>query len=189
MWPCRNWQGYWELRLIIPTSVCFSFRRHSHPPADRTLMFLCLKRLGKHNTEVKVLIPVCVLSHFSHVQLFAARQAPLSTGFPRQEYWSGLPLPFPPPEDLPDPGIEPESPVSPALQAGSFPTEPPRKSLKLYFFSGDNALFKNLHCTLSWIIWLKCLSTILYSSLMLELVKIRWFANLHLPKSNYEHNV
>ena len=36
-------------------------------------------------------------------------QAPLSMGFPRQEYWSGLP--FPSPGDLPDPGIEPESPA------------------------------------------------------------------------------
>ena len=45
-----------------------------------------------------------------------ARQAPLSVGFSRQEYWSGLP--FPPPGDLPDPGIEP---VSPAL-AGRFST-------------------------------------------------------------------
>ena len=43
---------------------------------------------------------VCVLSHFSHVRLSAtpwimARQAPLSMGFSRQEYWSGLPFPFP----------------------------------------------------------------------------------------------
>ena len=44
-------------------------------------------------------------------------QAPLSMGFPRQEYWSGFP--FPPPGDLPDPGIEPESSASPAL-AGVF---------------------------------------------------------------------
>ena len=44
-----------------------------------------------------------------------AHQAPLSMGFSRQEYWSGLP--FPTPGDLPDPGIEPMSPVSPALQA------------------------------------------------------------------------
>ena len=43
-----------------------------------------------------------------------ARQAPLSMGFPRQEYWSDLPSP--PPGDLPDPGIEPTSLVS-ALQA------------------------------------------------------------------------
>ena len=43
-------------------------------------------------------------------------QAPLSMGFSRQEYWSGLP--FPPPEDLPNPEMKP---VSPALQADSFP--------------------------------------------------------------------
>ena len=47
-----------------------------------------------------------------------ARQAPLCMGFPRQEYWSGLT--FPPSWDLPDPGIEPESPVSPALADGFF---------------------------------------------------------------------
>ena len=63
--------------------------------------------------------------HFSHVQLCMtlwaiARQAPLSTGFSRQEYWSGLP--FPSPGDLPDPGIEHRSP---ALQVNSLPSEPP----------------------------------------------------------------
>ena len=47
-----------------------------------------------------------------------ARQAPLSMGFSRQEYWSGLP--FPSPGDLPNPGIEPGCP---ALQADSLPTE------------------------------------------------------------------
>ena len=51
--------------------------------------------------------------------------APLSMGFSRQEYWSGLP--FPPPGDLPDPGTEPKSPVSPALQADSLLTEPSGK--------------------------------------------------------------
>ena len=61
-----------------------------------------------------------MLSHFvvveslSHVQLFstpwtAACQVPLSVGFPRQEYWSGLP--FPSPDDLPDSGIKPVSPA------------------------------------------------------------------------------
>ena len=63
-----------------------------------------------------------VYCHFSHAWIFAnlwtiARQAPLSMGFSRQEYWSGLP--FPPPGDLPDPGIEPVSLISPAL-AGRF---------------------------------------------------------------------
>ena len=48
-----------------------------------------------------------------------AIQAPLSMGFPRQEYWSGLL--FPPPRDLPDPGIEP---TSPALQVDSLSSEP-----------------------------------------------------------------
>ena len=47
-----------------------------------------------------------------------ARQAPLSMGFSKQEYWSGLP--FPSPGDLPDPGIEPRSP---ALQTDALPTE------------------------------------------------------------------
>ena len=47
-----------------------------------------------------------------------ALQVPLSMGFSRQEYWSGLP--FPSPEDLPAPGIEP---WSPALQADSLPFE------------------------------------------------------------------
>ena len=63
-----------------------------------------------------------MLSHSSRVQLFAtlwtvAHQAPLSMGFSRQEYWSGLPCP--PPGDLPDPGIKPASLMSLAL-AGEF---------------------------------------------------------------------
>ena len=50
-------------------------------------------------------------------------QAPPSTGFPRQEYWSGLP--FPSPGDLPHPGIEPRSPGSPMLVSEFFTTVPP----------------------------------------------------------------
>ena len=56
-----------------------------------------------------------------------ARQAPVSMGFPRQEYWSGLP--FPSPGDLPDPGIEPGSPT---IQVDSLLTEPPGKAPKLF---------------------------------------------------------
>ena len=71
--------------------------------------------------------PVCVCQSLSCVQLYVtpwivAWWAPLSIGFFRWEYWSGLP--FPSPGDLPDPRIEPESPVSPALQANSLPAEP-----------------------------------------------------------------
>ena len=47
-------------------------------------------------------------------------QAPPSMGFSRQEYWSGFPFPFP--QDLPDPGIEPASPVSPTLTGRFFTT-------------------------------------------------------------------
>ena len=54
-----------------------------------------------------------------------AHQAPLSMGFSRQEYWSGLP--FPPPGDRPDTGIEPASPVAPVLAGGLFTTGPPVK--------------------------------------------------------------
>ena len=53
-------------------------------------------------------------------------QASLSTGFSRQEFWSGLPFPFP--ADLPDPGIEPESSASPPLAGGFLTTEPSGKS-------------------------------------------------------------
>ena len=51
-----------------------------------------------------------------------AHQTPLSMGFFRQEYWSGLP--FPSPGNLPNPGIEPVSPVSPALKVDSLLAEP-----------------------------------------------------------------
>ena len=66
-----------------------------------------------------------MLSGFSHVQLFAtlwtgALQAPLSMGFSRQKNWNGLP--FPPPGDLPDPGIEPASLTSLALASRFFTT-------------------------------------------------------------------
>ena len=64
-------------------------------------------------------------------------QAPLSMGFSRQEYWSGLPLPSP--RNLPNPRIEPTSPVSPALQAYSLPTEPLKKP-KLYWFFYSNPM-------------------------------------------------
>ena len=68
---------------------------------------------------------VCACQLLSRVGLFAtpwtvARQTPPSMGFSRQEYWSGLP--FPSPGDLPNPGIQPGSPVS---QADSLLSEPP----------------------------------------------------------------
>ena len=88
----------------------------------------------------------CIQS-LSHVQLFAtpwtvAHQNPMSMGFSRQEFWSGLP--FPSPGDLSDPGIKPGSP---ALQAGALPSKLPGKPGKncpkhfIYFKS-----FKSYKC-------------------------------------------
>ena len=74
-------------------------------------------------------VSVCVLKSLTCVQLLAipwivACQTPLSMEFSRQEYWSGFP--FPTPGDLPDPGIEPASPVASALAGGFFTTLSPR---------------------------------------------------------------
>ena len=69
------------------------------------------------------------MKSLSRVRLFAvtwtvAYHTPPSMGFSSQEYWSGLP--FPSPEDLPEPGIKPGSP---ALQADALPSKPPGKSI------------------------------------------------------------
>ena len=77
----------------------------------------------------------------SHVQLFVtpwtvARQAHLSMGFSRQEYWSGLP--FSSSGHLPNSGNKPESPGPPALAGGFFTTEPygkPRSVLNKYLWA------------------------------------------------------
>ena len=79
-----------------------------------------------------LLILLAAVKSLSHVRLFAAPwtiayQAPPSMEFSRQEYWSGLP--FPSPEDLPNPGMEPGSP---AFQADTLLSEPPGKSLEVY---------------------------------------------------------
>ena len=75
---------------------------------------------------------MCVLSPALCDPWTVACQAPLPMAFSRQEYWSGLP--FPSPEDLPDPGIKPGSP---AFQADSLPSEPQAKPyvirVNLYF--------------------------------------------------------
>ena len=71
---------------------------------------------------VSLLFSCSVMSDSFVTPWTAARQAPLSVGFSRQEYWRGLP--FPSPGDLPNPGIEPRSST---LQADSSPAELPGK--------------------------------------------------------------
>ena len=71
---------------------------------------------------------IVYMCSLNHVQLFATPwtitcQAPLSVGFPRQEYWGRLL--FPSPRDIPHPGIKPGSPVSLAVADGFFTIEPP----------------------------------------------------------------
>ena len=98
---------------------------HKHAKkAHRNLFSIILKRL---EISVSSAIFSLKVKLFSCVWLFAtpwtvAHQAPQSMEFSRQEYWSGLP--FPSPGDLPNPGIEPGSP---ALQADTLLSEPPRK--------------------------------------------------------------
>ena len=80
----------------------------------------------------------------------AACQAPLSMGFSRQEYWSGLP--FPSPGDLPDPGIKPRSP---ALQADSLALRPPGKPSSrdvLPRCSSHGNVFIEFHHLKSWLL-------------------------------------
>ena len=82
-----------------------------------------------------------------------AYQAPLSIEFFRQEYWSGLP--FPSPGDIPNPGSESSSPVSPALKVDSLPTEPLGKPTR-YLESLVAQMVKSLPATLE--TWVQSLS-------------------------------
>ena len=76
----------------------------------------------------------------------AAHQVPQSMGFSRQEYWNGLP--FPSPEDLPDPGIEPGSP---ALKADALTSEPPGKPYEL--LGNSNYYIKTVLSSFIYICW------------------------------------
>ena len=85
---------------------------HTHTQGTKILTCLTAKKLKRKTEAIRTLKCMCVLSLFGHVQPFVtlwmvACSTPLSTGFSRQEYWSGFPCP--PPGDLPNPGIKPTS--------------------------------------------------------------------------------
>ena len=87
------------------------------------MALVCPKSTPAGIPVIHIALKGCMLSRLSPVGLFAtlwtvALQAPLSMGFSRQEYGSGLPYPLP--EDLPNPGIEPESLMYPTLAGGCF---------------------------------------------------------------------
>ena len=101
-----------------------------------------------------------VVQALSRVWLFVtpwtvACQAPLSMVFARQEYWSGLP--FPTPGDLPDPGVELESP---ALAGWFFTAEPPRKPSMRWHTPTDTHSRERAPAPIQ--VWLSCLSQILW---------------------------
>ena len=93
---------------------------------------------------VKDNVPMCVLSHFSHVWLLVtlwtiAHQSPILMWFSRQEYWNGLPCPLQ--RDLHNPGVEP---TSPALAGGLFTTSTSWEAIgaqRYVFISGLSILF------------------------------------------------
>ena len=94
---------------------------------------------------------LCVLSHFSYVWLCATlwtvvHQAPLSMGFSRQEYWSGLLCPSP--RNISDPGIEPPSLMYAALAGGFFTTSTTWEATDFY----DTRI--NKHFSLAHLCWL-----------------------------------
>ena len=98
--------------------------------------------MGKN---LKVYIHACMFSQLCltfSTPWTVALQALLFMGFSRQEYWSRLL--FPPPGNIPDPGIEPESPVSSALQMDSLPIEPLGKPYSSLLSKAVNILFSKM---------------------------------------------
>ena len=97
--------------------------------------------------------------------------APLSLGFSRQEYWSGLPCP--PPGDLPDPGVEPRSLMSPAVAGGFFiisaTWEVQRSLLKSGYFQENSIFFfpvrekDNQLCYISPSVMVNCLCPLVWA--------------------------
>ena len=118
MWYLVPWQGM-KLRPPALGAQSLSHWTTREVPRGRSVLLSLLILL------VFISMHECVISRLSCVQFFAtlwtvAHQVPLTTGFSRQEYWSRLPCP--PPGDLPDPGLETASLLSPALAGGFFTT-------------------------------------------------------------------
>ena len=106
-----------------------------HPPSHSAVPFMSTPQLESSpgfcfsQGEISSCWPpppycnACAVNHPDCDPWTVAHPVPPSMGFPRQEYWSGWPSPAP--GDLPDPGIEPPSLMSPSLAGGSLTTEPP----------------------------------------------------------------
>ena len=104
-------------------SLCFSFHpREDSPGAKDSPLLVYLSRFPTKIPSASEFSDIRGCVRLIVTLWTVAHQAPLSVGFSRQEYWSGLPCP--PPGDLPDAGIEPRSPT---FQADSIPPPPARK--------------------------------------------------------------
>ena len=135
-------------------------------------IFLILKEHWRYLClHLHLKLHVCLLSHFSCIQLFVtpwtvARLAPLSVGFSRQEYCSGLP--FPSPGDLPDSGMEPSSLCLLYHQVGYLPLVQP----------GNFYIYICISCSLIWGPMASCLyhylhfhkKVLLYHNFLLKIV-------------------
>ena len=151
-WKCLWWKPLWQTYLLAKYQTWYFFLLHWGVTSIELNKALTLK-CSEHSINVRHYSLVFCLNYFFwklssslgwnyflltflvwwhlvaqlcltlYDPMTITYQAPLSMGFPRQEYWSGLP--FPSPGDLPNPGIEP---MSPALACGFFTPEPPGKS-------------------------------------------------------------
>ena len=115
---------YWtHLICVLHLSTLLAYQVLGH-----SFCFCC--RRSKGTSQLLLLFSHLVVSNFCLTPSTVAHQAPLSMGFPRQEYWSGQP--FPSPSNHPDPGIKLRSP---ALQMNSL--------LDLWFWNWKVILFSN----------------------------------------------
>ena len=126
---CTNTESSLLVALFSPSA---SLKARMHLPNYQSHgSFLFPKSLGQLQAHIQLLeFPDVCAQSLSHVWLSStlwtvAQQAPLSMRYFRQEYWHGLS--FPPPRDLPDSGIEPAFPASPAPTDRFFTAEPPGK--------------------------------------------------------------
>ena len=119
-----RWTSYtWNFQVWFSEGLpCLLLAWLQVPPAQLLTYTLLQRAFFFCHPEVACMCVLsCAVRSNSETLWTVALQAPLFTGFSRQEYWSGLP--FPSPGDLPSTGIEPKSPVSPVLAGRFFTTE------------------------------------------------------------------
>ena len=147
----RQWHGFSEMVDLIKSkqNKVNSFFSYGSNIPENSMYIKTVQKYFVFIHKEKLSFGVCVLSRFSHVWLFVtlwtiARQAPLSMGFSRQEYWSWSP--FPSPGNLPNPWIKPVSPGSPAWAGEIFITDSTVQPLKsLYSFADFWKIVRIIH--------------------------------------------